>query len=209
MTLRMLVSGATRLLERHACDPHLGGLVTPRTRNAPDWYARHDFPYAADNDAYSYFDEARYEAMLARLETAEHRPLWVAAPDVVADARATERLYERWRDVLRLADLPVAFIAQNGAAPDDVPWSEIACVFIGGDDTFKLGPAARAIALRADVERVALHLGRVNSRRRIAYARELGAATFDGSAISKWPDSRAPRMIAELRQGNLFNGGPL
>jgi hypothetical protein len=200
----MLVSGATRLLARHAGSPLLGGLLTPRTRNSSDWYAAHGFVYAADNDAYSHFDAGRYTAMLERLERADHRPLWVAAPDVVADADATAARYTQWRD--RLTDLPVAYVAQDGVDPTAIPWHEIACVFLGGTDTFKLGPPGRAVTEHAHAAGVPVHMGRVNTRRRIAYARALGAATFDGSAISVWPDARAPRMLAELRQTSLDEG---
>lgn len=191
-------------MARYAGDPNLGGLLSPRGHNRPEWYARHRFPYAADNDAYSGFDEGRYIAMLDRLAEAEHRPMWVTCPDVVGDAHATDRLFDRWAPFVRdTMGLPVAYVAQNGIEPDHVPWDDVACVFLGGDDDFKLGAAGARIAARARTLGVPLHIGRVNSLRRIAYARWLGAASVDGSSASRFSAIKLPFYLGELRQARL------
>lgn len=200
---RLLVSGATRVLAQYAGHPNLGGLVTPRTGNDPAWYARHRFPYAADNDAYSNFDDIRYLRMLDRLAATEQQPLWVTVPDVVGDARATAQRWVQWAGVLRDFGLPAAYVAQNGVDPDDIPWTQIACVFIGGDDDFKLGPAAHRVASRAHVKGCAIHVGRVNSLKRIGYARWLGAATIDGSSASMFSATWIPSYLGELHQDRL------
>jgi len=55
-------------------------------------------------------------------------------------------------------------------------------VFVGGTDEFKLGPAAAELAREARRRGLHVHWGRVNSRKRIRYIAETGAAdSFDGS----------------------------
>jgi hypothetical protein len=88
----LLVSGATKTVERLKSHPHLGHLVSPRSRNDPNWFLSTGLPWAADNGAFSGFDPP---AFLRMLDVIQGKPgcLFVVCPDVVGNAIATLSLF--------------------------------------------------------------------------------------------------------------------
>ena len=164
--------------------------------------------WAADNGCYAQgdaFDLVAYLGWLARLP---HRAslLFATAPDVVADHAAS---WARSRDVLpRIRDLglPAAFVAQDGMEDDpSVDWAAFDALFIGGSDTWKLGPAARDLAGEARARGKWVHLGRVNSKRRLTYAQQIGCHSADGTYLAFGPDLNLPKLIRWL---DAVNGPP-
>ena len=178
----LLVTTGHPDMERYA-HPNLGRLVQPRHYSSVEKTAAAGIPWAADNDAFHAFNADAFERMLARLRGLPGC-LFVAAPDIVGDAGATERLFHEW--LPRLHGLPVALVAQNGLTPADVPWDDIAAVFIGGDDAFKLGPAGELVAAAAREHGKWVHVGRVNGMRRLQYCATLRADSVDGSSWARW-----------------------
>lgn len=178
----LLVSGATRTVERHREHPFLGRLLRPGNGNGPD-----DLPWAIDNGAYAGFDEAAWWKLVSGLQGSPGC-LWVVAPDVVADAPATMALYEIWEPRIRSLGFPVAFVAQDGQTADSVPWDRLDCLFIGGTTEFKMGPVARDLAWQAKAKGKLVHMGRVNSKRRMRYAYDIGCDSVDGTSFSRFPD---------------------
>jgi hypothetical protein len=110
----------------------------------------------------------------------------------VADAEATAAMFERHHDEVRRRGLPVALVAQDGLEDMSVwlarTWPQIGGLFIGGGDDFKLGPAAASIAAEAKRRRKRVHMGRVNSERRIRYAASIGCDSIDGTKWVRWRD---------------------
>lgn len=200
----LLVSGAT--LDARMYD--VGVLLEPRGANFESVRDRM-LPrrWAADNAAYTEFDEPAFIAMLDRCAGIPGC-LFVAAPDVVADAAATLAAWPRWRDEIASRGLPPALVAQDGLRPEDVPWGEMGALFIGGSTAFKLGPLVAVLAGEARARGLWVHMGRVNTRRRIRHAHAIGCDSFDGSGFSRWPATRLPlaaAWIAQARsQGRLF-----
>lgn len=195
----LLVSGATKTVERYKADPHLGRLLTPANGNRVEGLIESGLPWAADNAAFTRFDEPAYRRMLDRIAG---RPgcRFVTAPDVVADADATLRLFRAWLPVLKAKNLPVALVAQDGLERLPVPWDDIDALFIGGTTGWKLGDGAKALAAEAKAKGKWVHMGRVNSRTRIMFAASWRCDSVDGSGFSRWPDTRIPkglRWIAE------------
>lgn len=172
----MLVAARHPLIARNV-HPHLGRLITPRLVDRVELTAAAGIPWAADNDAFKGFDEWAYRNMLDEIRGLPGC-LFVAAPDVVADAPATLERFARWRPVLD--GFPVALVAQDGMRPDQVPWDEIAALFLGGTDAFKLGPAGELLATAALEHGKWLHAGRVNSYRRMRYCATIGVESIDG-----------------------------
>jgi hypothetical protein len=163
--------------------PNLGRLVQPRHYSSIERTAHAGVPWAADNDGFNGVNESAFRAMLERLRGLPGC-LFVAAPDVYCDAPATLANFARWRR--ELDGFPVALVAQNGMRPADVPWSEIDALFIGGDDAFKLGPAGERLARVARERGKWLHVGRVNTMRRLRYCATLRADSVDGSKWARW-----------------------
>lgn len=160
---------------------NLGVLSSPRR-----WYRDVEgWPWAADNDAYSAFSAERFAAMLEGIRGLP-APLFVTAPDVVGDAAATLARFREWR--YRMSHVPVAFVAQDGLTPEAVPWGEFAALFVGGSTEWKMGPEAARIVAAAKARALHVHMGRVNGRRRIMYAKALGCDSFDGTSLSWYRD---------------------
>jgi DNA invertase Pin-like site-specific DNA recombinase len=190
----MLVTTAHPSLYEHpgpsgeSVHPMLGRLVQPRHTSSVADTAAAGIPWAADNDCFQGLDAAAFTRMIDRL--AGHPGcLFVTVPDVVADAAATARQFERWAPELERRGLPVALVLQDGidspelAAWLDRTWDRLAAVFIGGSDDFKLGPVAAELAREAKRRGKWVHWGRVNTRKRIDYIADTGAAdSFDGSS---------------------------
>jgi len=166
-------------------EPGLGRLVGPRSRAKVPETAQAGWEWAADNDAFSSWSPVRFTAMLAVLAGAPGCR-FVTAPDVVGDHAATLRQFSEWAPAIRAHGLPVAFVAQDGVTPAAVPWGEIDALFIGGSTPFKLGPEAATVAREAHRRGLWLHMGRVNSLRRMLYARSLECHSVDGTSFARW-----------------------
>jgi hypothetical protein len=179
----LLVSGATATLERIR-HPRLGRLMRPGNGNRPD-----ALPWAADNGAYGGFEASSFEAMLERFAGARGCR-WVAAPDVVAEAEATLAQFKEWEPRLHAAGWPIAFVAQDGLTCP--PWDHFETLFVGGTTNYKLGPEVRRFVVEAKRRGKGVHMGRVNSVRRLRYAYEIGCDSVDGTKFSRFPDTWIP-----------------
>lgn len=131
--------------------------------------------------------------------------MWVAAPDVVANARATLELFATWQPRLRARGLPVALVAQDGLEAFEVPWAAIDCLFIGGSTDWKLSESARRLVAEAKLRHKLVHVGRVNTRRRIGMAFDWGADSVDGTAFSRFPDIKIPLGLRWIAERDAFH----
>lgn len=197
----VLVSGATvtvqALMVQH---PNLGVLLCPNDGNS---VPEAGVVWAADNSAYSGFDEARFRRFLARVA---HRTgcLWVTAPDVVGDSVATAKLWQQWRPIIEAHGHRAALAAQDGLTVRDVPWNEVQAVFIGGTTRYKLSEAAAEIVGEANARGAWSHMGRVNSARRLLFASAIGCQSVDGSSFSRFSKTHLPWALRVARQRPLF-----
>jgi hypothetical protein len=195
--LIVLINGGPAL-DRFGATGLLGRLISPRSGNL----VRPGERWAADNDAFLAWDEGRFVRMLGRVE-GQPGCLFVAAPDVVADARATlERFWDWWWEIAGRG-LPVALVGQDGAESMDLPWDAFECLFIGGSTAWKLSAAAADLVAEARARGKWAHMGRVNSRRRLRYAMEIGCDSVDGTGWSMFPDkylAKGLRWINEIER---------
>src|SRR5271166_3209831 len=171
--------------------PHLGRLLTPRHCCSVGETAR--WPWAADNDCYRAFDPCAYVRMLDRIASTPEGCLFATVPDAVADAIATARLFELWWRAPARRGLPAALVAQDGLERLDgwlaTAWPRMDALFIGGSTGWKLGPHAERLASAARERGKWVHMGRVNSARRIRYAASIGCDSIDGSKWVRWRDA--------------------
>ncbi len=177
----------------------LGCLMSPAAGNSMASVLDTGLPWAADNGAFGEFDPEAFRRMLARIA---HQPrcLWVACPDVVGDASATLALFGRWHEEVRAAGQPVALVGQDGADAGKVPWGAFDAYFIGGTTGWKLSQASADLALAARRRGKAVHMGRVNSRRRMVAAHQMGCGTLDGSSASWFGATYIERYCVWLGQ---------
>lgn len=153
-------------------------LRTPLTR-----YARAvGVPYGLDNGCFGgELDRKTWDRLLE--EANFDAPIFACLPDVVGDARRTVELFRYFTRYTN--GIPRALVLQNGIEHVDIPWDDVAAVFIGGDDAFKISPVAIRIAKVAKMLGKWVHVGRVNTARRLGNWRELGDSC-DGSGMSRF-----------------------
>lgn len=193
----LLVTSAHPTLQPYD-QTHLGRFVQPRHYSSIEATAASGMPWAADNDAFGNFRPKAFRGMLDRLDGLMGC-LFVACPDVVGDHLATFERFERWGPLIRDRHcLPLALVAQDGLTPDLVPWSEIDALFIGGTTAWKMGGEVVRLCEATREHGKWLHFGRVNSRKRIDYARFLGCDSVDGQSWAKWRDRYLPMGLAHL-----------
>ena len=162
--------------------------------------------YAVDNGAWTAhqqkhpFDAGKFEGVLSEFGTGAE---FVVVPDIVAGGLDSLRFTEQW--LPRLDSVKRRLIAvQDGMSPDDVRpllGGDVG-VAVGGSTEFKL-QTLPAWAHLAKEKQVYLHVLRVNTGRRIAYCRDVGADSFDGSGASRWL-KWARHLDACHRQQGLF-----
>lgn len=146
------------------------------------------WPWAADNDAFSAWDEGRYLTMIDAI-SGLGGCLFVTAPDVVGDGNETLKRFREWQPYLRDTQLPIALVAQDGMVCKELPWPYFDALFIGGSTAFKMGEAARTLAEEAKRRHYWLHMGRVNGHQRIRYAKAIGCDSIDGTSLSWFKDA--------------------
>lgn len=196
----LLVAKAHPTIARLAArSPRIGRLCVPRDCSRVAETAALGVPWAADNDAFGGWGAEKEAAFLRMLHSIAYVPgcLFVAAPDVVADAEATlERWAEWWQPIRRVYRLPVALVTQDGLTLDDVPWDQLDAVFVGGTDAWKYGDTTRAIVVEAKVRGKHVHMGRVNTNARAQWAQAIGVDSVDGSKFSRWTDTYIEQGVA-------------
>jgi len=124
---------------------------------------------------------------------------FATAPDVVSDWQATLERFEFWQPVMAEIDLPIACVAQDGAEVDEIPWDRIAAVFIGGSTEWKLSKHSEAIIAEANRRKTWAHVGRVNSLKRMRWAKQCGADSVDGTMLTFAPSKRLPQLLRWLQ----------
>lgn len=192
--MMLLVSGRHRALYD---DQSVGHLLCPRSRNLP-WSAT----WAADNSAFSSFDESAWLRMLDRIAF-QPGCLFVTLPDVVGNASRTLALYHQHVGRVLERGLPPGFVLQNGITHTPGVPNDAVALFLGGDTAFKLGPVARQFAGEARRRGLWVHMGRVNSTKRVQYAAAIGCHSVDGSGFAKFADVMFPRFAEAVRRPML------
>ena len=88
---------------------------------------------------------------------------------------------------------------RDGQESLPVPWDSFDVAFVGGTTDWKLGPHARALVAEAKSRGKAVHMGRVNSAKRMRYAAAIGCDSADGTYITFGPDRNLPHVLGWVR----------
>lgn len=156
-----------------------GQLITPLTK-----YSNAGGEFAIDNGAFSGFPAETFARILKREQPNKRRCLFVTCPDIVGGGRRTLELWRRRHKWIR--QWPTALVAQDGMEDLEIPWDEMAAVFIGGRDPWKDSQAAADIVRTAKTLGLHVHVGRVNTAKRYKHFAALGADTCDGSGVAMY-----------------------
>ncbi len=158
----------------------IGMMVSPAT----NWFKQHSFiPYAIDNGIYADTVAGRkweFEPFLKLLYKAKESPVdpkFVVVPDVLFDAEQTKKRFNYYKQKIKQLGFKfrLAMAVQDGMTPNDIPSKDVVA-FIGGSTKFKHEQTSKFVDAGFDV-----HVGRVNTIKRLLWASQLGCASVDGS----------------------------
>lgn len=157
--------------------------------------------YAIDNGAWSAFLQCvpwQPDAFVRLVDELGERSDFIVVPDVVRDRERTLELANVW--LPRLRGLRLYLAVQDGMGWMDVDplRSYIDGLFIGGSTAWKWS-TINAWGLAAKARALPLHVGRVNSAKRIRDCWNAGAGSFDGSQVSRYAEVKLPPFDAELK----------
>lgn len=162
--------------------------------------------WVADNGAWSDFTQAkefdgsrfaRFIGWVAAQAKAGNPPRWVALPDIVMGGIASLDLSIAWLRWLRripaMASARFMIVVQNGmeSCPSALARlrrvvGPMVGVFVGGDTDWKLRTKAFWRAFTHMLGAL-LHVGRVNSAKRIESCGKCEVDSFDGTSIVRFP----------------------
>ncbi len=160
--------------------------------------------YAIDNGIFGAASNKREwspEPFFGLLETIAQwiPPMWVVVPDAIGDKAETLRRWEKYAPTCRLFDVPLAFAAQDGMTPADVP-QDADVVFIGGSTEWKWRNVRAFTAVHPRV-----HVGRVNTYRLLWMADKAGAESCDGTGWFRGDQTQIAGLWKYLKESE--NGG--
>lgn len=165
-------------------DPRGGWMLQPRMQNRVDLGSGR--PWAADTGCYraKKFDEERWLAWLAAMAPYASSCLLATAPDVVEDPVSTWQRSEPLLPVVRALGFPAALVAQDGIERSPIEWEAFDVLFLGGSTRWKESDAAWQLTRAAAEHGKPVHMGRVNSLRRLRKAAAFGCRSVDGTYLA-------------------------
>lgn len=158
--------------------------------------------WAADNGCFTNpnLDVPDYLRWLEERKAGLPRCLFAVAPDVVANAEATWERSLPVLPVLRNMGFQAAFVAQDGQEKLPMLWHTFDCLFIGGSTKWKLSENAFQLCMEAKKRGKWVHMGRVNSRKRLRVATLALCDSSDGTHLCFGPDKRTPQLVGWLNE---------
>jgi hypothetical protein len=179
-------------------DAGFGAMLTPFSQRAtPD----DKWAWAADNGCFAErWDETKWFTWL-RSKASPESALFATVPDVVGSHAGTLERWWQWHDAVADLGYKPAFVLQDGVVLEEIPWAQMGALFIGGTTDFKLSETSREVTQMAKERGKWVHMGRVNSQKRIRLAYEWGCDSVDGTFLAFAPDYNTPRLIKLMANG--------
>jgi hypothetical protein len=166
-----------------------------------------DVPYGCDNGKFAAAGPrsrwlghaAWYEWLTRQTERyGTHLCRFAVAPDVPFDAAGTLRESTPWLAKIRDLGVPAAFAAQDGCDTLGLPWGDFDVLFLAGSTQWKTGLVACRLTQEAHERGLRVHMGRVNSEKRLTIARAFGCDSADGTYLAFGPDTNLDRLLGWL-----------
>jgi hypothetical protein len=167
------------------------------------------FPYAIDNGAWTAFtqkrpwDRAKFEGVVALLGAGAD---WIVLPDIVEGGMESLNRSLDWIPRLDHLRVPLLIPVQDGMTYEDLAphVGPLVGLFVGGSTEWKEASMAEWGRLKLDTG-CYLHVGRVNSARRIRLCHLAGVDSFDGTSVTRFACT-LPMLDRARRQSTLFKG---
>jgi len=189
---------STVAIRQSMTERKLGCITTPKQHNK----IQEKWDVIADNGCFSgAWQHDRWLAYLDKLERSQIR--FVVAPDVFVDGQECHnQTLEKWhihKDEITSLGFQPAFVCQQGATTDSLPDANF--YFIGGSTDFKLGKGL-LIAKDLSDQGKWVHMGRVNSLKRLRLAKSVGCKSADGTYLVFGPNRNLPKLLSWVGEVN-------
>ncbi len=159
--------------------------------------------WCADNEAFTRrFKVWRFFRWLWKMRPHRKSCLFVAVPDVVGDARKTLWRYLIFAPLIKLLGYRAAFVAQDGQ--ESLWFPPFDTLFVGGSTGWKLSEKADCCIRVAKQRGAWVHVGRVNSQKRMRHFKLVGVNSVDGTSLTYAPGRDFWRFQKALLQPTLF-----
>lgn len=142
-----------------------------------------------------------FMGMLSKIPT-ENPPEWVLLPDAVGDWARTVELAQIYLPIVRGLGYNVAVALQDGCEFDQVLDFDPQWVFVAGSTEWKECNIASSCEFFKPLG-IRVHVGRVNTKRRLILCMSAGVDSCDGTTLNKFRDSTLPLVKHTLMQGCL------
>lgn len=214
--MRNLVSRAPHSIVAHLGEDgyraHAGLLTSPRNGFSPATAIAYGAKWAADNDCYAYWKRSEvYNPRPLLLALERWKPyrehcLFVNAPDVLTNAKATLENFWWWGPIIRAYGYPVAFTVQNGVQQVGIPdWGYFDVLFIGSTNATKYSQYVFNLVTEARKRGVWVHNGRVNTPAFIRASKAMGCSSFDGTKFTiESPQVKKVLPYQTIKQHSLW-----
>lgn len=160
--------------------------------------------WCADNEVFSgRFSPKVFFDWLNTMHPSLSSCKFVVCPDSVSNAIETLDRFRHYSWHIKALGFPVAFVAQDGQESFPFP-PEYDALFIGGSTDWKLSKHAVRCIRHAQNAGKWVHVGRVNSQKRIRHFQLLGVDSCDGTTICFAPDKNYREIGKQLYQTPLF-----
>jgi hypothetical protein len=161
-------------------------------------------PWCLDNGVFTgKFTPDSFWKKLEQMQPFRSSCVFVVAPDVVGDAVATIDNFCYWGPQIKERGWPVAFVAQDGQELFEFP-PDFDALFIGGSTDWKMSQHALGCIAEARQLGKWVHVGRVNSQKRIRHFQLAGVDSVDGTSICFAPNQVYALLDRQLHQPPLF-----
>lgn len=175
----------------------------------PDIHTDHGMPYGLDNGAWGCFQRGESfnaEAFRDLLSEYAAGADWIVVPDIVCGGLESLAVSLEWLPELRTLGPTLLIPVQDGMTDEHLRnlVSGDVGIFVGGSTEWKEQSLTMWGALARETG-CYLHVGRVNSRRRIRLCALAGAHSFDGTSVTRFAVN-VHTLTAETRQGALDFG---
>jgi len=171
----------------------IGHLYSPGAQTGPYEF----LAFGLDNGAFGHDDDWDEDGWIELLDWAllgGQRPLWCLVPDMVGNRAETLRRWESYSPIALKYGWPLAFAVQDGMTPKDVP-DNASVVFVGGSTKWKWQTMAMWCR---EFRRV--HIGRVNTYRRLWDCHDAGAESVDGTGWMRGDQVQYRGLCAYLEE---------
>lgn len=182
-----------------------GQILTPSSFASPHNLA---LRWCGDNECFTgRYRFWRFIRWLWKMRPARKNCIFVCVPDVIGDAERTLLRYIWLWWIIRLLGYPTALVAQDGLErwPWVLKYFPYHVLFIGGSTAWKLSPSADWCIRQAKHRGKWVHVGRVNSIRRMNHFKVMKVDSVDGTSLTFAPDRDFWRFQKTLMQPVLFD----